>query len=212
VPNWVPPLGPQIEITDFSAKGAVTDRSIELTEFEARLYGGVAKGDMRASWDGLWRAEGDFEFARVDVARLLAAFNAAARTSGEVEGSGRYSMQSGALPSLFNAPRVDMTFFVKRGNLDGVDLVRALQAGRQGTQGGSTKFEELSGSLSVADGRYQYRSLRLAAGILTSSGNVDVAPGQDVSGRISVELRSQAQQMRQNLNVTGSLRAIVLRP
>jgi hypothetical protein len=41
---------------------------------------------------------------------------------------------------------------------------------------------------------------------------VDIAPDQDVAGRVNVELRSQAQAMRQNLNVTGTLRAIVLRP
>ena len=34
-----------------------------------------------------------------------------------------------------------------------VDLVRALQSGREGTQGGSTKFEELSGTLTLANGR-----------------------------------------------------------
>ncbi len=210
--NWVPPIGPQIEIADLSAKGVASTGSLDLTELEARLYGGVVKGDGRVSWNGAWRAEGDFEFARVDMAPLVGVFTKEARTSGEAQGAGRYSLQSGKLVSLFNTPRVDMTFFVKRGNLDGVDLVRALQAGRQGTQGGSTKFEELSGSLSIADGRYQYRNLRLAAGILTAGGNVDIAPDQDVAGRVSVELRSQAQQMRQNLNVTGTLRAIVLRP
>jgi hypothetical protein len=110
------------------------------------------------------------------------------------------------------APRTDMTFFIKRGTLDGVDLVRALQAGRQGTKGGSTKFEELAGSLSTVDGRYQYRNVRLAAGILTAAANVDIASDQDVSGRVAVELRSQAQQMRQSLNITGTLRAVVLRP
>ena len=96
--------------------------------------------------------------------------------------------------------------------LDGVDLVRALQAGRQGTQGGSTKFEELTGSLEVAGGRYQYRNLRLAAGILTANGNLDIAPDQDISGRLYVELRSQAQHLRNTLNITGTLRAAVLRP
>jgi hypothetical protein len=29
---------------------------------------------------------------------------------------------------------------------------------------------------------------------------------------VAVELRSQAQQMRQSLNITGTLRAVVLRP
>jgi hypothetical protein len=209
---WRPPLGPKVEFTDFSARGVATADSLHLAEFDGRLYGGALKGDARIRWDGQWRAEGDFEFARIEVSRLLAAFTPDARTSGEVEGTGRFSMQGSKLISMLDAPRVETTFFVRRGDLDGVDLVRALQAGRQGTQGGSTKFEELSGSLAVANGQYQYRSLKLAAGILNANGYFDVGPDQGVSGRTIVELRSQAQQLRQNLNVTGTLRAVVLRP
>jgi hypothetical protein len=114
--------------------------------------------------------------------------------------------------TLLDNPRIDATFTVRRGDLDGVDLVRALQAGREGTTGGSTKFEELTGVLAIANQRYQYRNLQLSAGILNAVGNLDIAPNQDVSGRVFVELRSQANQLRNNLLITGSLRAVTLRP
>jgi hypothetical protein len=148
----------------------------------------------------------------VELAPMLAAFTRNARTSGEVDGIGRFSLQSERLSGLLDNPSVESSFRIRRGDLDGVDLVRALQAGRQGTQGGSTKFEELTGSMQVAGGRYQYRNLRLAAGILTANGAVEIASDQDVSGRVYVELRSQAQQLRNNLNITGTLQAVVLRP
>ena len=210
--GWTPPLGPEVEFTDFSAEGIATSRSLELTGFDARLYGGSIKGTALIGWDNGWSGEGDFEFSRITLASLLAAFTKDARTSGEVEGIGRFSLQSDRLAGLLDNPRVESSFRVRRGDLDGVDLVRALQAGRQGTQGGSTKFEELTGALEVAGGRYQYRNLRLAAGILTANGNLDIAPDQDISGRLYVELRSQAQHLRNTLNITGTLRAAVLRP
>ncbi|HWQ39593.1 MAG TPA: hypothetical protein VNM24_13485 [Burkholderiales bacterium] len=210
--GWTPPIGPPVEFTDFAAKGVASTEALELAEFDARLYGGAVKGSARVSWSGGWRADGDFEFARIQTESLLAAFTKDARSSGEAEGKGRFALQSDRLAILFDAPRVETSFLVRRGNLDGVDLVRALQVGRQGTQGGSTKFEELSGSLLIANGRYQYRNVRLAAGILNASGSFDIAPDQDVSGRVHVELRSQAQRLQNSLNVTGNLRAVVLRP
>jgi hypothetical protein len=210
--GWTPPFGPAVEFTDLSAQGMATASSLELTDFDARLYGGNMKGSVQVSWENGWRGEGDFEFSRVTLASLLAAFTKDARTSGEVDGIGRFWLQSDRLAGLLDNPRVESSFRIRRGDLDGVDLVRALQAGRQGTQGGSTKFEELTGSLQVAGERYQYRNLRLAAGILTANGSLDIAQDQDISGRVYVELRSQAQQLRNNLNITGTLRAVVLRP
>jgi hypothetical protein len=101
---------------------------------------------------------------------------------------------------------------VKKGTVDGVDLVRALQAGRSGTQGGSTRFEQISGDVAVANGRFSYRNVELAAGILSAQSNFDISNNQDVSGRVSVDLRSTAQQLSANLNISGTLKGILLRP
>jgi hypothetical protein len=48
--------------------------------------------------------------------------------------------------------------------------------------------------------------------LLSASGAFDVAPGKDVSGRILIELRSQAAQIKGNYIIDGDLKAIVLRP
>ena len=88
-----------------------------------------------------------------------------------------------------------------------------LQSGGRGvTQGGATRFEEISGSLALTGGRYQYRSMKLSSGLLSAAGSFDVSPGKDVSGRITVELRSQAAQIKGNYVVDGDLKAIVLKP
>ena len=114
---------------------------------------------------------------------------------------------------LIDSPRVDGNFDIKKGDLDGVDLVRALQSGGRGvTQGGATRFEEINGTLALASGRYQYRNMKLSSGLLSAAGAFEVSPSKDVSGRISIELRSQAAQIRGNFIVDGDLKAVVLRP
>jgi hypothetical protein len=94
-----------------------------------------------------------------------------------------------------------------------VDLVRALQTGgRPKVQGGSTWFDEISGAVSVAGGHYQYRNLKLAAGLLSATGGFEVFPNKDVKGGVFIELRSQVAQVRGNFIIDGNLKAVVVKP
>jgi hypothetical protein len=140
-------------------------------------------------------------------------FTREAKSSGQLESRFRFAMTAAELPSLFKQPKMDGSFAIRKGDLDGVDLVRALQVGgRENVQGGATRFEEITGTLALSGDRYQYRSLKLGSGLLSATGGFDVTPDNDISGRALVELRSQAAQIRGNFNISGSLKAIVLRP
>jgi len=143
---------------------------------------------------------------------MLAVFSDTARVTGLVSGKGRLTAQSGSVDTLLDKPSLNANFVVKKGAVDGVDLVRALQAGRSGTQGGSTRFEQLSGELAVSNGRFTYREVELGAGILSALGNFDISSKQEVSGRVRVDLRSTAQRLNANLNISGTLKGVLLRP
>ncbi|HKQ25085.1 MAG TPA: cell envelope integrity protein TolA [Burkholderiales bacterium] len=211
--GWVPPIGPQIAFTDFSAKAVASRNQIRVGEFRALLYGGAAKGSAIISWGGPWSIEGQVSSERVALHELMPVFTRDAKSSGQLETALHYSMAAPDLVTLFDAPRIDGTFTIRKGDLDGVDLVRALQmGGRQNVQGGATRFEEISGVVSVAAGRYQYRNLKLAAGLLSAAGSLEVFASKDVYGRVFVELRSQAAQIRGNFIVDGNLKAVVLKP
>ena len=211
--GWVPPLGPQIEFTDLTVKAVATRNQIRVEKFESLLYGGAARGSAVIVWGGPWTIEGDVATERISLPELMALFTRDAKSTGQLQSKLRYAMSSQTLATLFDSPRIEGNFDIKRGDVDGVDLVRALQSGGRGvTQGGATRFEEISGSLNLANGRYQYRNMKLASGLLTANGAFDVSANKDVSGRISVELRSQAAQIRGNFILDGDLKAIVLKP
>ena len=211
--GWVPPIGPQIEFTDLAVKAVATRNQIRVEKFESLLYGGAAKGSANIVWGGPWSLDGEVGTERIGLQELMETFTREAKSTGQLQSRLRYSMSSQTLPTLFDSPKVDGSFDIKKGDLDGVDLVRALQSGGRGvTQGGATRFEEISGSLALAGGRYQYRNMKLSSGLLSAAGAFDVSPGKDVSGRISVELRSQAAQIKGNYVVDGDLKAIVLKP
>jgi hypothetical protein len=211
--GWISPVGPALEFTDFSAKGVASRGQIRIPEFKALLYGGAARGSATVSFAGPWSMEGELTTERINLQELMAAFTREAKSSGQLESRMRFSMNGTDLPSMFAQPRIDGSFTVRKGDVDGVDLVRALQTGgRENVQGGATKFEEITGTLAIAGDRYQYRNMRLASGLLSANGAFDVTPGNDISGRISVELKSQAAQIRGNYAIGGSLKAIVLKP
>ena len=211
--GWVPPVGPQIEFTDLTVKAVATRNQVRVEKFESLLYGGAAKGSALIVWGGPWSLDGEVETQRIGIQGLMEVFTRDARSTGQLEAKLRYSMSSQGLTTLFDSPKVDGRFDIKKGDLDGVDLVRALQSGGRGvTQGGATRFEEISGTVALNNGRYQYRNMKLSSGLLSAAGAFDVSPNKDVSGRISVELRSQAAQIKGSYVVDGGLKAIALRP
>jgi uncharacterized protein involved in outer membrane biogenesis len=211
--GWVSPPGPKLEFTDFSAKAIASGKQIRVSEFSALLYGGAAKGTAMINIGGPWSLEGEIATERINLQEMMPAFTTAAKSSGQLESRFRFSMQSPELASLFGQPRVDGNFAIRKGDLDGVDLVRALQmGGRENVQGGATRFEEITGTMALANERYQFRNIKLGSGLLSATGGFEVSPNNDISGKTFVELRSQAAQIRGNFNINGSLKAIVLKP
>ncbi len=211
--GWVPPLGPPVEFSDLTVQAVAVRNQIRVDKFEALLYGGAARGSALINWGGPWSLEGDVATDRVSLQELMAVFTRESKATGQLESKFRYAMASQGLAALFDSPRIDGNFSVKKGDVDGVDLVRALQSGGRGvTQGGATRFEEINGTLGLAAGRYQYRNMKLSSGLLSANGAFDVSQNKEVNGRIAVELRSQAAQIRGNFAVEGELKAIVLRP
>ena len=94
-------------------------------------------------------------------------------------------MQGNSFDTLFNAPKIDSTFLVQKGDLSGIDFVRALQSpSRDGVQGGKTKFDDLSGNLAVNGSRYTFTNVRLIAGLLSASGAGEVLPNREINGRV----------------------------
>jgi hypothetical protein len=206
------PAGPAVVLDDVVANGVATADGIELSHFEGLLYGGTIKGTARASWASGWGMEGEFETGHVELYPFMGTVTKDAKSSGQLDSSVRFRMQAPVIGALYEAPEVEATFTLRKGNVDGVDLVRALQSpSRDGIRGGKSRFDELSGTLSVSENRYRYRNLRLTSGLLTANGQFDVLPSQDVTGRVAVELKS-TNRFRGNFAVMGTLKSMMLKP
>jgi hypothetical protein len=63
----------------------------------------------------------------------------------------------------------------------------------------------MSGGVSADANRLLVRQIRMAAGLLNGTGQVEMDPQKNLSGRMQVELRAQSVQARATLTVAGTL-------
>lgn len=208
--DWQPPLWPNLTFTELRAKAMATSGSLRISEIEGRLYGGKAKGSATIKWGDFWSAEGDLNLENVLLAEAMPALTNDIALSGKLDAKTIYSMQSRDLGALFDAPRIKASFSVRDGSIGNIDLARAIQPQAVETTGGKTLFASLSGSMTLDGKRYQYRQMKLAAGLLTASGEADILPNKQLSGKTSVEMKLKSSTVRAHLTLSGDPKRPVL--
>src|SRR5467141_2095152 len=193
------PIGVDLTLSEFLAKGTVTKGELALSEAEARAFGGRLLGNMRLRWSSGWSMEGEFAVRQMDAGKIAAPLLA----GGTLQGKGVYSMK-GLLPErmILNA-QLDGNFTVQKGSITNVDMTRLLQGSSSG--GGTTLFSEMSGVVSADANRLLVRQIRMAAGLLNATGQVEMDPQKNLSGRMQIELRAESVQARAMLTVAGTL-------
>jgi hypothetical protein len=193
------PIGVDLTLSEFLAKGTVTKGELALSEAEARAFGGRLLGNVRLRWSNGWSMEGEFAVRQMDAGKIAAPLLA----GGTLQGKGVYSMK-GLLPErmILNA-QLDGNFTIQKGSITNVDMTRLLQGSSSG--GGTTLFSEMSGVVSADANRLLVRQIRMAAGLLNATGQVEMDPQKNLSGRMQIELRAESVQARAMLTVAGTL-------
>src|SRR5882672_4884034 len=87
------PVGADLALSEFLAKGTVTRGELALSEVEVRGYGGRLVGNMRLRWSSGWSMEGEFAVHQMEAGKIAAPLLA----GGTLDGKGVYSMK-GLLP------------------------------------------------------------------------------------------------------------------
>jgi uncharacterized protein involved in outer membrane biogenesis len=211
--GWRPPLGPALEFDDILADAIVEPGRATITAITAKIGRATIKGSARASWENGMRVEGDFTVTNGELAQLMANFTRDFSASGTLTANVSYALQGTSLQNVFADPKVEASFNIEKGAINNVDIIRAIRTpSRDGVRGGKTGFNSLAGSMQLANQRYSFRQLQLSSGPMNASGNVDVAPNGDLSGRIATQLGSRTVIVaRGNLVVTGNLKTPVLK-
>src|SRR5205809_1775537 len=193
------PIGVDPGLSEFLAKGTVTRGELALSEAEARAFGGRLLGTVRLRWASGWSMEGELTVRQMEAGKIAAPLLA----GGTLQGKGVYSMK-GLLPErlILNA-QLEGNFTIQKGAITNVDMTRLLQG--SGSGGGTTLFSEVSGAVYADANRLLVRQVRMASGLLSGTGQGEMDPQKNLSGRMQIEIRALTVQARATLALAGTL-------
>ena len=112
---------------------------------------------------------------------------------GELFGEGTFSMTGEKLSQIGASPRLDASFTVKSGVINGFDMVETARLlSREHMVGGRTHFDDIVGVVQVENHTQHFRQLRIVSGMLSANGSFDVSPGNQLSGNFSADVKMRA--------------------
>jgi hypothetical protein len=176
------PLLPNLSFDELNAKGALSNDELQISDFDARILGGVVQGNASINWRSGWRTQGALSAKKITMQKLSKLLD------GNVEGSARFKMTSMDLADLTDSVVLDGSFTANDGMISGMDIVEtARMRSKENLPGGRTHFDGLSGLISYANNAYHFKQVKIAAGVLNATATFDVAK-QQLSGKMSVRL------------------------
>ncbi|HEY7761058.1 MAG TPA: AsmA-like C-terminal region-containing protein [Burkholderiales bacterium] len=214
---WTPPAGPAILFDRIDATALLTRYGIESRDFRAALYGGAVSGPLSLSWRPGWAISGEMSVKGVAVQPLAALFFREHTVSGRLSGDPRFAGRAKRAGALLPSLELASDFTVQDGVLHNIDLVAAARnplakqdARVENTP--QTRFDELSGHLTVRRGGYHFSALQVASGLLRATGDISIAQDQSLDGRVNAELRGTASLLAVPLQVSGTVQDPQVRP
>lgn len=176
------PLLPHWVFDELTAKGELSNDELQISNYDARIMGGVVQGIASINWRSGWRAQGTLN------AKSIPMQNMSKLLDGNVDGAARFKMTSADLAGLTDSAVLDGSFTAVNGMISGMDIVEtARMRSRENLHGGRTHFDALNGVISYADNTYHFKQVRVDAGVLNATATFDVTR-QQLSGKMNVNL------------------------
>lgn len=211
--QWTPPSGPPIKFDRLTAQLVYLGQQLEVTAFQAQLYGGKLDGTAQLNWGKQWQLGGKFRSEAIEMRDLSRMFSKAVSISGRISGNGRFSSSAKTSDQLSQKLLLDYTFSVSQGILHGMDLVKAASLLiKQTGHAGETQFDRLSGQLHTSGKQVELRHMQVSSGLLAANGHVRISPSKTLHGQVDVELKRGLALVTVPLNVSGTTDAPLLMP
>jgi hypothetical protein len=200
------PIAPQVTLSKFAMRGVATPRGMTISEWGGALFQGGISGKANVRWSGSWNVDGIVTVRNINAA----VFAPALVSSGNADGTAKFSMSAPDPAGLVTGSRLDGTFTVSQGTLGSFDLARYIQSGGK-QAAGTTQFAEMNGQAIYDRGSVALRNVNIGAGRLNAGASADIANNGALSGRIVVDLKVSDDTRRATLLIGGTVKEPQLR-
>jgi uncharacterized protein involved in outer membrane biogenesis len=156
--------------------------------FEGSLYGGTVRGNARFDTSKQVHLSGKAAIAGVELLPIQTLLGKPAQFSGRLKADVSFSSRARAADKLADALALDAPFEITGGTYHGYDLSKVGGFSGKLEKGGATKFDELRGTVQLRGRQVKVMPLCVKSPSLTAAGNVDIAPSQELSGKLDVSV------------------------
>lgn len=203
--------GIPVNFPSFLAKALLLDDGLQLREIDASFLGGLLKGDWRLDWGTGLEMSGNGEMTRLDLRRVSSDLAPQMTAEGDLNGSIRIAGRGEDWHGLWQSATAQLRIDVTRGLLNGIDIGEGTRRGAGAVvRSGTTRFDRLQADLGIDAQGVSMRDIRLDAGLLTASGQLQVSAAGEVSGGLVGLARSSVSTTRVPLMISGSLPVLTL--
>lgn len=205
--NWHPSASASYVLDSLSLAGKLDGSALQFSSLDARLLGGTVRGEMLLAAGKQVSVSGQLVYERIDLKRLGSALGVDWLLEGGASGRLVFSGLADDWSGLPGALEGGGDVGVRQGVLGGIDLAEAVRrAASAPVRGGATRFEQMNGSLRLAQGAYRLSGMTLNSGLMHASGWFAVSRERQLSGALDVRLGSSASQLRMPLSIGGTLK------
>jgi hypothetical protein len=204
--QWKLPVGLPVEFDELQSEMTLNGNQLNIASLGAKLYQGTLEGSGKLDWGKGLHTDGKFKTQGIEVGDLIKLVSKSKALSGKISGDGSFSANAKDAAQLPEQLMVDYQFKVSNGVLHGVDLTKASSLLlNNGAKGGETEFDELTGNLHTLGKQIDLKTFKVASGLLTANGNLQISPAKQLDGRLNVTIKKSADIVTIPLNVTGTL-------
>ncbi|OGS90871.1 MAG: hypothetical protein A2Z95_06300 [Gallionellales bacterium GWA2_60_18] len=192
-------------IDEIRARVTVQPQRLELKGLNAKLYGGRLTGAVNVGRkDATLR--GDIAASGIAMQRLVGAFSDKVSFSGNMESTAKFTMRLDDFGRFPANLQLNGSFHVRDGVLGKVDLAQAAGSpGKVAADGGSTRFDDLTGLLSVDTAGYHFRKIKIVSGVLHAKGSMDISPASRLGGTLDVDIKGTGWLASMPMVISGTL-------
>jgi uncharacterized protein involved in outer membrane biogenesis len=206
---WRPQAGSPYLFDSVSLRGEIAGLDFSINSVDLRIFDGLVRGTAVLRANQQAAMAGDIAFERINARKFTEALGLGGQLEGESKGRLKFSANAENWSSLLTTLQASGDFAVHRGRLRGIDLAEAMRRATPApaTLGGWTRFEDLSGAITLTPSTSRFSRLVLNAGLMQATGQIDVGRDLQLRGRMDVILRGSADQTTRPIVISGSLKS-----
>lgn len=198
-------------IDEIKAHVAMQPERLELGGLKAKLYGGSLSGTASVNRKTAV-LKADIAAGGIIMRHLIEALSNEVSFSGRMEGATKFSMRLDEFERFPGNVQLTGDFHLRDGVLGKVDLQAAVGAGKMAANGGATRFDDLTGLLSVDATGYHFRKIKIVSGSLNATGYMDIDPALQLNGMLDADIRGTGGLASMPMAISGTLEQPVVRP